>query len=115
MRLGGRQVNVKNIQGSFVPGESYADIFAKKIHLEMNILDTDYDNYLIAHQCFDHIRLGEDNNLKPVHLHMVSIATRKADLSDSEFAALQKRVIDKIEDLSASDFTRHPSGKEAKC
>ena len=46
---------------------------------------------------------------------MVSIASRQADLSDSDFTALQKRVFDKIEDLSASDFTRHPSGKAAKC
>ena len=52
----------------------------------MEILDTDYDNYLIGYQCYDNIDFAKEKKLEPVHLITVGIAARDPNASEPDLA-----------------------------
>ena len=111
----GHQMQIHDITGTFA-GENAGIDIAGKMHIGMNLLDSDYDNYAIFYQCFENIsQVQPDKTLKPVHSELVAIAHRNANLGKVEYKKLLDRVLTKATDLTAKDFTRFKSGDAEQC
>ena len=44
-----------------------ADLFDEKMSVKMQVLDTDYEKYLISVRCFDNMSFALETELEPVH------------------------------------------------
>ena len=79
------RMQIHDVTGTLAGDQTGVDI-AGKLHIGMNLLDTDYEQYAVFYQCFENIsKISEDKTLKPVHVEMVAIASRDANWKDEEF------------------------------
>lgn len=69
----------ENITGLYTNSNVRADFFDKKLSLNVMIMDTDYDNYMIGYQCFDNMKFALEKEIEPVHITKFAILTRKSD------------------------------------
>ena len=53
--------------------------------MKNQILDTDYENYLIEVKCFDSMNfaLEDENEAEPVHMLIVHLWTRKPEVDEN--------------------------------
>ena len=116
MSIDGHAIRIKGIKGIFTGNTLAIDMFGEKVNLEMNLLDTDFDNWAIFYQCFDNISVVQaDNTVKPVHAQLVALAGRNANLSDAEYETLMQRALTVLQEETADNFNRLKSGDAAQC
>jgi hypothetical protein len=58
VRIEGKNFVANGISGQFKESTVMADLFGAKLRVQMEILDTDYDNYLIGYQCYDNMEFA---------------------------------------------------------
>ena len=83
-----------------------SDMFGNKLRFVGNVLDTDYDNYVIGYGCFDGMKyqFTEDGELEPVHLFMIDISTRDANTKEEEIERLSNIVFEKVPEVTKAEF-----------
>jgi hypothetical protein len=70
----------------------------------MQILDTDYDKYLISVRCFDNMSFALETELEPVHSIVVNIFTHEPEEDLELIKSLEKKVSEKIPDFNLIEF-----------
>ena len=70
----------------------------------MQLLDTDYDNYMIGYQCFDNMEFSFKDGLEPVHIITVGIAARDRNASTELLSEWEKRAVELVPDLKEEDL-----------
>ena len=81
----------------------------------MQVLDSDYDNYMIGYQCYENIQFALEKDVEPVHIITVGIATRNPDLSEAEIAKFEEIAIEKVPGFTREQIARVQSGIAGKC
>jgi len=79
VRLGGKTFLAEDINGKFDDYVVDATFFGDKITVQMEVLDTDYENFMIGYECYDNMQYTLANAMEPVHIITVGIATRAPD------------------------------------
>ena len=111
----GHRMQIHDVTGTFAGDHAGVDI-TDKMHIGLNILDTDYDHYAVFYQCFENIsKVQDDKTLKPAHVQIAAIASRDANWKDEDYLKIQNQVLTKLTDLTDKDFTRFVSGDAGKC
>ena len=105
----------ENITGQFSKDTVRADFFDAKLSITIQILDTDYENYLISYECFDNMRFALENEIEPVHITKIAILTHKSDEEQDYLKELEDKTIELLPFFDKSRFTAIKQGKEAKC
>lgn len=91
-------------------------MFDDKIGLMMELLDTDYDKYIIGYECYDNMQFAlETEDVEPVHIITMGIATRNPDESPEFLAELEKKALEKLPFLKQEDLAEVKQGKKGKC
>ena len=84
----GHRMQIHDVTGTLA-GENAGVDLEDKIHIAMNLLDTDYDNYAVFYQCFENIsKLMDDKTVKPLHAELVAIAVRDANWKDEDYSKI---------------------------
>ncbi len=84
----GHRMQIHEITGTLASERAGFD-FGDKIHIALNLLDTDYDNYVVFYQCFENIsKLMDDETVKPLHAELVAIAVRDANWKDEDYSKI---------------------------
>jgi hypothetical protein len=114
MNIEGNEFQINGIKADFTGNSVSINMFGEKVNLVMNLLDTDYENLAIFHQCFENIKVVRGHNtLKPVHVELVVLASRNANISDADYNTLIKRALTILQDETVDDFNRLRSGDAA--
>ena len=104
------------ITGKFTESTLEGNFMGTKLRVQMEILDTDYDNYLIGYQCYDNIDLAlKDEKLEPVHLITVGIAARDPNASEPDLARWEAIARQRAPEMSSDKLATVLSGKDGKC
>ena len=91
-------------------------MFGTKLTLQMELLETDYENFMIGYECYDNMKLAlEDDKIEPVHLINVGIATRDPNMAQKEIAEFEKIAIEKVPGFEQSDMATVLSGDAGHC
>ena len=91
-------------------------MFGDKLTLYMQLLDTDYDNYMIGYECYDNMRYqAEGDELEAVHMITVGIATSDPNASQDSIKELEKIATSKVPGLLPTDMATVLSGNAGKC
>jgi hypothetical protein len=115
VRIEGKSFVSHDIKGMFKESTVEAELFGSKLRVQMQLIDTDYDNYLIGYQCYDNIEFAKEKQLDPVHIITVGIAARDRNVADAELAKWEAIAVEKVPDLNASDLAMIQSGDKGKC
>ena len=83
VRVEGKTFIAEDITGLFSKQVMEANLFGQKLRVQMQVLDTDYDNYLIGYQCFDNMEFVLEEDLEPVHIITVGIAARDRNVDSA--------------------------------
>ena len=81
----------------------------------MQLLDTDYDNYLIGYQCYDNIEFALEKELEPVHIITVGIAARDKNAVEQDLKKWEEIAVSKVPELEQQDLAIVLSGEKGKC
>lgn len=111
----GKTFVAENVKGKFTKNRVRADFFDEKLSVKVQILDTDYDNYLIGYECFDNMRFALENDIEPVHIIKLAILTHKPDENKDFIGSLEEKVVKKLPFFKKEDFATIKQGKEANC
>ena len=65
----------------------------------MEIIDTDYDNFLIGYQCYDNIGFAADKNIEPVHIITLGIASRNQNASEEDLKKWEARAFERVPEI----------------
>ena len=104
------------ITGKFTESTLEGNFMGTKLRVQMEILDTDYDNYLIGYQCYDNIDLAlKDEKLEPVHLITVGIAARDPNASEPDLARWEAIARQRAPEMASDKLATVLSGKDGKC
>lgn len=60
VRIEGKNFLAEAITGRFNDSVVEAELFGAKLRVQMELLDTDYDNFLIGYQCYDNMQFAID-------------------------------------------------------
>ena len=82
IRIEGKTFIAENVEGLFNGSTVEAELFGRKLRVQMLLLDTDYDNYLIGYQCYDNMEFALEKETEPVHIITVGIAARDRNASE---------------------------------
>lgn len=105
----------ESIEGDFENFILEAQFFDDKLEVEMMVLDTDYDKYLIGYQCYDNMEFSLEEELEPVHMITLGIATRDPNTEASELTALEDKVLELLPFFKKEDFAKIMQGDEGQC
>ena len=84
----GHRMQIHDVTGTLAGDQAGVDI-ADKMHIGMNLLDSDYEHYAVFYQCFENIsKVQDDKTLKPVHTELVAIASREANWKDEDYSKI---------------------------
>lgn len=111
----GKTFVAENVKGKFTKNRVRADFFDDKLSVKVQILDSDYDNYLIGYECFDNMRFALENDVEPVHIIKLAILTHKPDESKEFISSLEDKVMEKLPFFKKEDFATIKQGKEGNC
>ena len=81
-------------------------MFGGKLEVQMEILDTDYENFLIGYECYDNMQMSLENEMEPVHIITIGIATRDPNTPDSVLAKYEEIVANLIPDVEVDDMAK---------
>ena len=109
--VNGKQLKISGVRTFMQGSKVVTDMFGNRLHFVGDVLDTDYDNYVIDYGCFDGMSFQFDKEQEPVHLLMISISTRDASTSSEEIDRLIKLALEKAGEGNESEFVRHRSGE----
>ena len=115
VRIEGKSFVSHDIKGMFKESTVEAELFGSKLRVQMQLIDTDYQNYLIGYQCYDNIEFAREKSLEPVHIITVGIATRDRNANDADLQKYEAIAVEKVPDLKASDLAIIQSGDKGKC
>ena len=91
------------------------DLSEKLLTAKMDLIDTDYDNFMIVYQCFDNLQFQFDKELEPVHMITVGISTRTPDHSDADLQKFETMLLAKVPEFKKDDLAKVLSGKAGHC
>ena len=103
------------ITGKFTESTVEGDFMGTKLQVHMEILDTDYDNYLIGYQCYDNIQYVLEKQLEPVHLITIGIAARDPNASDPDLARWEAIARTRAPTMASEKLAVVLSGDKGKC
>ena len=117
VRVQGKIFVTEDISGDFDDFIVEAEFFGDKLEVEMMILDTDYDNYMIAYQCYDNMQftLDDPENVQPVHIITVGIATRDPNSDMETLSGYEDKSLEMLPFFSKEDFAVVKQGDEGQC
>ena len=116
VRMQGKVWMSDDISGSFKNGSIEANMFDDKIGLMMELIDTDYEKYIIGYECYDNMQFAlETEDVEPVHIITMGIATRNPDEDEEFLASLEKIALEKLPFMKQEDFAEVKQGKKGKC
>jgi len=101
IRIEGKQFVAENVTGQFTDSIVEAEMFGQKLRVQMHLLDTDYDNYLIGYNCYDNIDFALEKELEPVHIITVGIAARDRNVSEADLLKWEEIAVSKVPDLAS--------------
>jgi len=102
--------------GKYTSSTAEVEMFGSKLTLKMELLETDYENFMIGYECYDNMKLTlEDDKLEPVHLINVGIATRDPNLAQEKIAEFEKIAIEKVPGFDKEDLATVLSGEAGHC
>jgi hypothetical protein len=108
----GKTFVAENIKGLFTKNVVRADFFDEKLSVKVQVLDTDYDNFMIGYECWDNMKFALDNDIEPVHIIKLAILTHKPD-EDKEFiSSLEDKVVEKLPFWKKENFAVIKQGTE---
>lgn len=90
------------------------DFFDKIDSLNVQILDTDYDTFAIAVECFDNEAFAKENLVEPVHMLKVQVFTRSAEADPELLGTVLDVVTTHLPSLDLEDFTKIPYDEQCK-
>ena len=80
-----KHIVFENINGNFEGSIMNANFFGDNMSMKMNILDSDYENYMIAHGCFDNMQVGDAKTEdEMVHVLTVAILAKDPNVTDEK-------------------------------
>ena len=91
------------------------DFFGDKMSVMSEILDTDYETYLIGYECFDQMQFTLGDELEPVHYISMGIASRDANEGMDKLEELEEKALELMPFLNKEDFAKIEQGDEAQC
>ena len=115
LRIQGKTFQHERVSGHFDKSKMSIDLSEKLLTAQMELLDTDYDNYMIVYQCFDNLQFQFDKELEPAHMITVGISTRTADHSDADLQKYEDLLLSKVPEFHKDDLAKVLSGKAGHC
>jgi len=87
------------------------------MQVQMQILHTDYDTYMIGYECFDNIQFAMevDGDVEPVHMITLGIVTRNPNDTEEMLAELEKKAIELLPFLTEEDLAVVEQGDAGEC
>lgn len=104
-----------NITGKFSESTVEGDFFGTKLRVQMEILDTDYDNYLIGYQCYDNIEFAQDKKLEPAHLITIGIASRNLNATEADLNKWEEIARTRVPEIQSEKLAVILQGENGKC
>jgi len=83
--------------------------------VQVQVLDTDYDNFMIGYECFDNMEFALDNETEPVHIMKVGILTRTPEVDESMLDELVSQVLEMIPEVFEEELVSIKQGEEGEC
>lgn len=111
----GKKFIADDITGLFTESTVRADFFDEKLSVKVQILDTDYDNYLIGYECFDNMKFALENDVEPVHVIKLAILTHNPDETKESIEKLENKVTEILPFWNKEDFAVIEQGEAAGC
>ena len=90
----------EKISGEIKGDTVRSDFFDEKLSVKMQVLDTDYDKYLIFVRCLDNMSFALETELEPVHSIVVSIFTHDPEENVELIKGLGKTITKKSPSLT---------------
>ncbi len=107
---------LENVTGEFDGPEMEVEFFGDKMQVKFQILDTDYETYMIGYECFDNMKFTlENEELEPVHIITMGIATRDPNEKAEKLTELEDKTLELLPFLTKEDFAVVKQGDEAQC
>jgi len=91
------------------------EFFGSRMQVQFEIVDTDYDNYMIGYECFDNMQFALENKVEPVHVITMGLATRHPDETLENMTKYENRVFEVLPFLTKKDLATIKQGKSASC
>ena len=98
----------EKITGEIKKDTVRTDYFDEKLSVKMQVLDTDYDKYLITVSCLDNMSFALETELEPVHSIVVSVFTHDPEEDLELIKSLEKKVSEKIPNFNLIEFITIP-------
>jgi hypothetical protein len=111
----GKTFVAENIKGQFTKNVVRADFFDDKVSVKVQVLDTDYDNFMIGYECWDNMKFALENEIEPVHIIKLAILTHKSDEDQAFISSIEDKVVEKLPWWKKEDFAIIKQGTEANC
>lgn len=106
---------LENVTGEFDGPEMEVEFFGDKMQVKFEILDTDYETYMIGYECFDNMKFTLEKDLEPVHIITMGIATRDPNEKPEKLSELEDKALELLPFLTKEDFAVVKQGDEAQC
>jgi len=107
---------VENMTGEFEGSKMEVEFFGDKMQLNFEILDTDYDTYMIGYECFDNMKFTLDSDdVEPVHVITMGIATRDPNEAEEKLSELEDKAMELLPFLTKENFAVVEQGDKAQC
>jgi hypothetical protein len=115
VRIDNQTFVADGITGKFSESTVEGDFMGTKLRVQMEILDTDYENYLIGYQCYDNIDFAFEKKLEPVHMITVGIAARDPNASEPDLARWEAIARTRAPEMASDKLATVLSGTDGKC
>mmetsp|Transcript_11790 Transcript_11790/g.14966 ORF Transcript_11790/g.14966 Transcript_11790/m.14966 type:complete len:219 (-) Transcript_11790:125-781(-) len=112
-QFGGKAFIIENVTGEFAGPTMEVDLFGEKMQVQFEIMGTDYDNYMIGYECFDNMKFAIENEVEPVHIITMGIATRNPNETAEKIAEFEEKALELLPFLKKEDFAAIKQGDEA--
>ena len=116
VQFSGKAFILENVTGEFDGSSMEAEFFGEKMQVQFEILDTDYDTYFIGYECFDNMQFAlENEEVEPVHIITMGIATRNPNDTPEMLAELEKKALKLLPFLTKEELAIVEQGDAAQC
>lgn len=105
-KIFGKDWVAQNLTGSLSGDIAAIEFFDSDVMIKLQVLDTDYENYVITLECFDNQLFALTNEVEPVHMMKINIFSRDSKTDEKLIAEALQSIKEKVPGVEEGDFVR---------